>query len=306
MPDDISYVEHASDVIAAAADLARAGRKFALITSVGIEGGAAREVGSLALVDDRGAMAGYLSNGCIDSDIQFHATEALRLGRKQLVRYGNGSRFVDLKLPCGGALDVLIDPAPDLDAVLDASDRLTARHPTDLAFTTPDGEQHRFTYLPKFRLVLAGRGAIFRAVAEVAQSAGFQIGLLSPQEDDLAAVGHLAITAPVHLTSPDQAITLADLDAHAGFLTLFHDHEWEPALVRAALDTQARYVGCLGSLRTQAARKDTLRAMGVQEDDLARLRGPIGLVPSLREAPLIAISAIAEIVTHLPAAITRS
>jgi len=110
LADDIAYVEHPSDVIASAADLARQGRPFALITSVAIEGGAARDLGSLALVDDTGRMVGYLSNGCIDKDIQFHATEALQSRSKRLVRYGNGSQFADLTLPCGGALDVLIDP----------------------------------------------------------------------------------------------------------------------------------------------------------------------------------------------------
>ncbi|MFO7772022.1 MAG: XdhC family protein, partial [Roseovarius gahaiensis] len=68
-PEDLTYTEHASDIIAKAAALINAGRPFALITSMAIEGGAAREVGSLALVESNGAMTGYLSNGCIDRDI---------------------------------------------------------------------------------------------------------------------------------------------------------------------------------------------------------------------------------------------
>jgi xanthine dehydrogenase accessory factor len=43
--------------------------------------------------------------------------------------------------------------------------------------------------------------------------------------------------------------------------------------------------------------------LGVASDDLGRLRGPIGLVPSLREAPLIALSAMAEVVAAMPTGI---
>ena len=49
-PKAITYAEHASEIVATAAELIEGGHRFALITSVGIEGGAAREVGSLALV----------------------------------------------------------------------------------------------------------------------------------------------------------------------------------------------------------------------------------------------------------------
>lgn len=76
-PDDLTYAEHAFDIIAKAAELAKANHPFALITSLAIEGGAAREVGSLAIVEQRGAMTGYLSNGCIDRDIQHHALGTL-------------------------------------------------------------------------------------------------------------------------------------------------------------------------------------------------------------------------------------
>ncbi len=305
LADDIAYVEHPSDVIASAADLARQGRPFALITSVAIEGGAARDLGSLALVDDTGRMVGYLSNGCIDKDIQFHATEALQSGSKRLVRYGNGSQFADLTLPCGGALDVLIDPAPDTVALTLANEALVGRKPARLVFVLPDDDAREvsFTYAPKFRLVLAGRGAIFRSTAQVGQSAGFQIFALSPDEDDINAVAGLCDQPPTHLTSPQQPVAFDALDDRSAFLTLFHDHEWEPELLRLALSSPALFVGALGSMRTHAARLERLAAAGVSADNLLRVKGPIGLVPSLREAPLIAISAIAEIVSGLPATI---
>lgn len=304
-PDAITYAEHASDIIAKAAELIEGGQRFALITSVGIEGGAAREVGSLALVAEDDRMTGYLSNGCIDRDIQHHAMASLTSGQKTLIRYGEGSRYADLKLPCGGALDVLIDPSPDLDAIAKAKQNFDTRRPVTLSFQTDENEprSYQFTYAPPFRLCLAGRGAIFRSVAKAGHATGFDICLLSPETADLAAVGHLASQTAVHLTSQNQIEELDMLDERSAFLTLFHDHDWEPALLNAALQTEARFIGSLGSRMTHAKRCETLLEMGVSEQSLLRLHGPIGLVPSLRDASFIAISTLAEIVAQCTPAV---
>jgi xanthine dehydrogenase accessory factor len=296
-PNALTYAEHASDIIAKAAALTRAAQPFVLITSMAIKGGAAREVGSLALVEQSGAMTGYLSNGCIDRDIQLHAQEALQSKQKKLIRYGDGSRFGDLKLPCGGALMVLIDPAPDTDAILQAEAQFAARQPVTLSFHSDDEALSKcFTYAPRHRLVLAGRGAIFRHMAQVGHAMGFDVRLLSPDAEDLAAIGHLSSAASIHLTTPNAAPMLDMLDSHTAFLTLFHDHDWEPSLLRAAIETPAHFIGSLGSRRTHDMRCETLRQMGVNEVSLERLNGPIGLVPSLRDASSIAASALAEIV----------
>ena len=307
-PEAITYAEHAADIVAKAAVLIEGGHRFALITSVGIEGGAAREVGSLALVAEDGSMTGYLSNGCIDRDIQHHAMVALGSGHKTLIRYGDGSRYLDLKLPCGGALDVLIDPKPDLNAILLAKRSFDERQSVTLRFQY-DGSNSQnwtFTYAPPFRLCLAGRGAIFRSMAKAARATGFDVCLLTPDTEDLAAVGHLSNLPAVHLTSQGQSVDLSALDRHSAFLTLFHDHDWEPVLLESALQTDSHFIGSLGSMRTHAMRCETLREMGVPEQSLLRLNGPIGLVPSLRDASFIAVSALAEIVGKCPAAIRRS
>lgn len=300
-PDAVIYAEHASDIIAKGAELILASSPFALITSLAIEGGAAREVGSLALVDAGGQMTGYLSNGCIDRDIQHHAVEALQSQRKKVIRYGEGSRFADLKLPCGGALTVLIDPCPDTDAIVQAAVRFTARQPVTMSFDGQDevGKElsQTFTYDPRPRLVLAGRGAIFRSMAQIGHAMGHDVHVLSPDTEDLAAIAQLASSEPVHLTTPTHVPKLDMLDAHSAFLTLFHDHDWEPALLREALKTPARFIGSLGSRTTHALRCEALRQSGVSESSLARLRGPIGLVPSLRDAFSISISTMAEIVS---------
>lgn len=296
MTEAIDPLEHAVDVLSRAQDWARAGERVALISSIAIKGGTAREIGSLAVVSEQGRMAGYLSNGCIDRDILQQGLLAIEQGSARVIQYGEGSPFRDLRLPCGGSLTLLIDPAPDGAAIARAQADLTARHETVLHFHAA-GADLRVRYAPKTLLALAGRGAIFRAVAQVAHSAGFDLTLLSPDLDDLRALTPLA--AGRHLTTPDQTVPLP-LDAHSAFLTLFHDHDWEPTLLMAALNTPARFIGALGSKRTQEQRQMTLQAMGATEAQIARVHGPIGLVPALRSAPLIAVSAMAQIAGVFP------
>jgi xanthine dehydrogenase accessory factor len=309
LAEPIDYIEQPADVIAQAARLIEADARFALITSVDIQGGSARELGSLALVEETGRMVGYLSNGCIDRDIQFQAQEALHAGTKRLMHYGAGSPYLDLKLPCGGSLKALIDPAPDCAALIAAHTASQARSPADLTVILPaaDGAAPRtFTYAPKFQLILAGRGAVFRATAKAAHAAGFEIGALSPDPEDLEAVAPF-VTAQSHsLSSPEHAPAMEYLDAHSAFLTLFHDHDWEPALLEQALRTNATFIGSLGSTNAMSLRLMLLRERGLSEAQLARLHGPIGMIPSLRDAQLIAISAIAEVVTHMPRIIHRN
>lgn len=192
---------------------------------------------------------------------------------------------------------VLIDPAPDTDAILQTEAQFAARQTVTLSFDSDDAAlSKRFTYAPRLRLVLAGRGAIFRHMAQVGHAMGFDVRLLAPDAEDLAAIGHLSSAAAIHLTTPNAAPTLDMLDAHSAFLTLCHDHDWEPSFLRAALEMPLHFIGSLGSRRTHDMRCGTLRQLEVSEASLARLNGPIGLVPSLRDASSTAASALAEIV----------
>ncbi|MEM6577598.1 MAG: XdhC family protein [Pseudomonadota bacterium] len=295
MPDDITYLEHAQDVLEKATDLIAQGEPFTLVTSIAIKGGTARELGSLALVTASGEMIGYLSNGCIDQDIRLNAQRCLESNERKIVHYGEGSPFPDLTLPCGGMLKVLLDPKPDPAALKTAYRKLAARTPAQLCFDT-GGTSDLLTveYAPKPKIVLAGRGAVFRATANMAGLSGFEVHCMSPDDSDVAAVGSSGAYPVQHLLSPN-ATPECPLDEWSAFLTLFHDHSWEPFLLQSALRTNCRFVGALGSQRTHEARKAVLRGMGCSPTDIDRIHGPVGLVSSLRSADLIAVAVVAEL-----------
>jgi len=78
-----------------------------------------------------------------------------------------------------------------------------------------------------------------------------------------------------------------------------HDTKIDDPALAAALRSDSFYVGALGSRKTQAARRERLRAMGFGDRDLARIHGPVGLAIGAVSPGEIAVSILAELVDRL-------
>ena len=94
---------------------------------------------------------------------------------------------------------------------------------------------------------------------------------------------------------PDEAIAEVAPDHQTAIVVLTHDDKFdEPALI-AALDTEAFYIGALGSRRNQERRRERLLEAGVSEEKLARIQGPCGLDVGADSQAETALSILAEI-----------
>ena len=279
-----THFHHPSDVLRFAHEAQDA---CALICVTDIHGGAMRAKGALMAVRADGVVAGYISNGCVDADIIFQAKAAMEDGKIRRLKYGEGSPFKDIQLPCGGSIELLVVPAPDENMVAEAVVKFATRQSARL---TVEGFEWR--YAPKLRLRIAGRGAAVAALASQALQSGFEVHLQSPEAD---MHNDLEVTKFDHLTSPAAPPPQND-DAWSAVILMFHDHDWETALLTQALQSDAFYIGAMGSSRTHVLRCEALRDAAVSSDDIARIKGPIGLIPSMRDANLLALSALAEIV----------
>jgi xanthine dehydrogenase accessory factor len=100
-----------------------------------------------------------------------------------------------------------------------------------------------------------------------------------------------------HLVALARVVEVADnLGPQDAVCVLSHDHKFDvPALV-AALTTCVGYVGAMGSRRTHAERLDLLRREGVDEQELARIMGPIGIDIGARSPEETAVAIVAEII----------
>ncbi len=312
----VSSTEHPSDVITAALSMMAEGYKCALVFVTDILGGAVRARGAVMVVCENGDHAGYLSGGCIDADVKLQAQNAIKDSSFKKLRYGEGSPFYDLKLPCGGAIEVSICPnlAP---AVLNAIvQTLENRKPVDVKLgtlgqvlvdnesdssqpPTPRWNNESFCvrYQPKLKLRIAGRGADPLALYQISRSAGLPVTLWSPDEETLSALDSDNKEFCTYLKTPQNLPQNSD-DHWTAFVLMFHDSQWETPLLQQALSGNAFYIGAVGSKKTHAKRVAKLLECDTPKVDIDRIHAPIGLVPSLRDASMLAISSLAEIISE--------
>jgi xanthine dehydrogenase accessory factor len=94
---------------------------------------------------------------------------------------------------------------------------------------------------------------------------------------------------------PAEALAQVQPDHQTAIVVLTHDDKFdEPALI-GALETEAFYIGALGSRRNQERRRERLLEAGVQESALERIMGPCGLDIGADTQEETALSILAEI-----------
>lgn len=288
------------------ADWLGSGLASALITIVSCKGRTSRSVGTIMAIAEDGRRAGSISGGCFDASITTEAVEAISDRMPRILRLGQGSPWIDIRLPCGGGLELLILPGPDFGTLTAMIACLRARRPVSVEFsvehgiriaepiqeTSWDGRICRRLLQPPVRLLAFGSGGEVVSLAKLARSAGLDVTIGSPDRCVLDALGDAG--NGILLKSPDSPLDIA-CDARTAVAFFFHDHDWEPPLIEQALRSPAFFVGAMGSRTAQAQRLQTLRARGVSEAALDRLVCPIGLFGPARDPRSLAVSALAQI-----------
>ena len=95
---------------------------------------------------------------------------------------------------------------------------------------------------------------------------------------------------------PQDVFQSKDLGVGWAVVVLFHDPKFDVPALTLALQSEAFYIGFLGSRKTQTDRRQELLDAGFKESDLARIHGPVGLDLGGREPALIALSIMSEVV----------
>ena len=160
-----------------------------------------------------------------------------------------------------------------------------------------DGDLFARVYNPPLRLLLVGAVHIAQALAMIAEAAGFATTIIDPRTS--FATGERFADAKLVTEWPDQAMAALAPDARTAVVTLTHDPKLDEPALRRALQSEAFYVGSLGSRKTHAARLERLRKEGIPEESLARIHAPVGLPLGGRRPAEIAVSILAEIIQEL-------
>ena len=87
------------------------GEKVVVATVVATRRSAPRPVGTSLAVSESGQMCGSVSGGCVESDVYQNAREVMESGEPKLLSYGiEDEEAWNVGLPCGGEIDVFVEP----------------------------------------------------------------------------------------------------------------------------------------------------------------------------------------------------
>lgn len=153
---------------------------------------------------------------------------------------------------------------------------------------------------PAPRLMIVGAVHIAQALSVMAALAGYDVTVIDPRAS--FATGERFPNVRVVVGWPDEVLGDLGVDRETAIVTLTHDAKIDDRALKAAVASQAFYVGALGSRRTQAKRFERLRAAGVEETALKRVHGPVGLNIGALTPGEIAISILAQMTATLRAA----
>ena len=156
-------------------------------------------------------------------------------------------------------------------------------------------EQARYliqTIAPAPRLIVVGAVHIAQKLIPMAQMAGYRVLLLDPRE--AFATDERFPDVEISHDWPQQAMPSLALDARTAVVTLSHDAKIDEPALTCALQSDAFYIGALGSRKNHARRLQRLAAQGFGEKALARICGPVGLPLGGRSPAEIAVAILAQ------------
>ncbi len=139
----------ADEFYSKAAELARQGKPFATATIVRVEGSSSAKRGSRAIIDAQGKIVlGWVGGGCAESTVRHEALKCIELERPELIKLDMTDELLGVGMPCGGKMDVYIEPV-----------------------------------LPQPELLIVGHGRIAEVLATIAQLLNFSVTVNDPAAD---------------------------------------------------------------------------------------------------------------------------
>lgn len=298
-------------VLRTAVDWLEQGQQVALATVVKTWGSAPRPTGSWLAIQADGQLVGSVSGGCVEDDLIAQLRDKrLSTETPQLIAYGvSKAEATRFGLPCGGQLQLLLEPKPDLRVLrqmLAAIERrelfarrvdihtgqttlLLAQRSDTLHF---DGKQLVTLHGPRYRLLIIGAGQISHFLAQMAQALDYEVIICDPREE-YRQTWQVPGAAPL-ACMPDDAVQQLQLDARSAVVALTHDPKLDDMALLEALKSPACYVGALGSRANNAKRRERLSLFDLTDSEIARLHGPVGLPIGSRTPPEIAVAILAE------------
>ena len=299
------------EVLKTCAAWLKSGRRCQLVTVIKTWGSSPRPEGAMLAIRDDGTVIGSVSGGCIEDDL-IARVQAVGIEREtpEIVTYGitadEAHRF---GLPCGGTIQLALEPLSPQSAIDDLLARLTRHELVARRLNVKTGAVgHRVAvsgmalnfsndilttiHGPRWRLLVIGAGQLSRFLAQIALGMDYQVTVCDPREE-FRDTWNVEGASLVH-GMPDDVVMEMNLDPHCAVVALTHDPKLDDLAIMEALKSSAFYVGAIGSRVNNSKRRERLKLFDVTELELQKLRGPVGLYIGSKTPAEIAISILAE------------
>jgi xanthine dehydrogenase accessory factor len=322
------------DMLHYADDWQKSGQPIALARVIATRGSSPRPIGSSMIISADCRFAGSVSGGCVDGEVIRIASEVISQQKACLTHFrGDADPLTEISLDCEGDETIFIEPLTDdaglLPAFASLLKYLEGNTPCTFITHCKDAPTHwildskrEFVYgnadpLPDFslfvqefaaqqKLIIIGADAIGQAVADFAKQIGWHVTVIDPRAAWLTLSRFPYVDRIIDF--PDTALSRIALTPTTAIVVLSHDPKIDEPALQIALNSNAYYIGALGSRKAHAIRQRRLHATGLDDKKIARLYAPIGLDLGGYTPQEVAISIIAEILAvrnHRPGASLR-
>ena len=240
-------------------ELEKNNESAALCTVIKSEGSTPRHVGSKMLVYPDGSFIGTVGGGELESRVIKTAIESLKTGKSQTLEYSMVDPSRGDPGVCGGTVEVFVEPI-----------------------------------LPPAMIVVIGGGHVGKAVVHLAKWLGFKVAVSDDREAfcNPEAVPGADAYYPVEMAALPKQLKVND---HTYLVVTSRGSGIDAKGLPNLLETDAAYIGVIGSKRRWLTTVKALKEQGVDEALINKVRSPMGLELNAETPEEIAVSIMAEI-----------
>lgn len=162
---------------------------------------------------------------------------------------------------------------------------------------TEKGQVFLQVFNPPLRMIIVGAVHIAQPLARMAVVAGYDVTVVDPRGSFANEARFPNVTLITEW--PDDALAALAPDSRSAVITLTHDPKIDDPALQVALESEAFYIGALGSRKTHASRLDRLTEAGHKPEQMNRIHGPVGISIGAVSPSEIAVSILAQITKTL-------
>ncbi|HLR34338.1 MAG TPA: XdhC/CoxI family protein [Tissierellales bacterium] len=240
-----------------AVKLIERGEEIALATVTKASGSTPREEGTKMIVLEDGTIYGTVGGGNLESRVIDESIEALKNGQSFSLYLPLEKE--ELGMECGGEVEVFID-----------------------------------VFKSKPKLLIVGGGHVGLAIYEIASILDFDITVFEDRQE-LLAKERFPLAKELILGNVEENLSNYPIDENTYIVIVTRGHKYDESCLENVVESNAKYIGVMGSKRKVKVMMDSLKKKGIDEDLLERVYTPIGLNLGGETPEEIAISIMSEI-----------